>query len=274
LRDTLVESPVVTFADVGGLEAAKAALTEAVIWPQKHRAAFAALQLRPVSGVLLSGPPGSGKTLLARALAYESGMNFIPVRPARILSQFLGEAERAIAELFARARHAAPCLIFLDELDALAPHRSGKDASLDRIVAQLLTEMDGLASNAGIVVLAATNRANAIDPALTRPGRFDVVVPIGLPDQATRRAILAVHCSKLPMAKDVVLEDLAVRTEGASGAALAGIVTSAARVALRRALAAGSDVVPDIRPQDFAEAIAGMSLWQQTLTDDFIQKKV
>ncbi len=274
LRDTFVESPVVSFADVGGLDAAKAALTEAVIWPQKHRATFAALNLRPVSGVLMSGPPGSGKTLLARALAFESGMNFIPVRPTRIMSQFLGEAERAVAEIFAKARHAAPCLIFFDELDALAPRRSGRDATLDRIVAQLLTEMDGLASNAGVVVLAASNRANAIDPALTRPGRFDVVVPIGLPDLAARRAILAVHCRDLPLADDVAWEELAAQTEGASGAALACIAPAAARNALRRALAAGSADVPDIQMQDFAVAVADLTLWQGSLNHDFIQEKV
>lgn len=272
LRETQVESPIVTFADVGGLDAAKLALTEAVIWPQKHADAYAALCLRPVSGILLSGPPGSGKTLLARALAHESGMNFIPVRPTRIISQFLGEAERAIAEIFTKARHAAPCLIFFDELDALAPRRSGKDATLDRIVAQLLTEMDGLASNAGIVVLAATNRAAAIDPALTRPGRFDMVVPIGLPDLATRQSILAVHCRALPLARDVSLDRVAAQNEGSSGAELAGLVTGAARLALRRALALGQD--PEIEAADFFEAIAALSTAQAALSHDFIQKKV
>jgi len=272
LRDTQVESPVVTFADVGGLDDAKQALTEAVIWPQKHRATFAAMKLRPVSGVLLSGPPGSGKTLLARALAFESGMNFIPVRPTRIISQFLGDAERAIAEIFTRARHSAPCLIFLDELDALAPRRSGKDAALDRIVAQLLTEMDGLVSNAGIVVLAATNRAAAIDPALTRPGRFDTVVPIGLPDLATRLAILGVHGRSIAMAETELLEGLAARTEGLSGAALAGLVTSAARAALRRAIATDQQA-PQITAADLDVALAAHGVADQALHDDFIQTR-
>jgi transitional endoplasmic reticulum ATPase len=267
-----VESPTVTFADVGGLEEAKQALTEAVIWPQKHAPAYAALGLRPVSGILLSGPPGSGKTLLARALAHESGMNFIPVRPTRIMSQFLGEAERAIAEIFTRARYAAPCLIFLDELDALAPRRSGKDAALDRIVAQLLTEMDGLASNLGIVVLAATNRAEAIDPALTRAGRFDIVVPIGLPDLATRQAILAVHCRALPLSDGVSLDQIAARCEGISSAELASLVTAAARFALRRALAAAE--TPKIEATDFTEALGALSAAQSALSLDFIYKKV
>ena len=269
LRDMQVESPIVTFADVGGLEAAKNALTEAVIWPQKHRASFTAMQLPAASGILLSGPPGSGKTLLARALAHESGMNFIPVRPTRIISQFLGDAERAIAEVFAKARHTAPCLIFLDELDSLAPRRSGKDAALDRIVAQLLTEMDGLVSNAGIVVLGATNRAAAIDPALTRPGRFDTVVTIGLPDLGARRAILAVHGRAPAWYDRALLDDLAVRTDGLSGAALAGLVIGAARAALRRAITTGVPT-PQVTEADVDVALAQHHASDQARQNDFI----
>lgn len=269
LRDLTVESPVVTFADVGGLDEAKQALTEAVIWPQRHRAAYQALQMRTVTGILLSGPPGSGKTLLARALGRESGMNVIPVRPARILSQFLGEAERGIAEIFAKARAAAPCLIFLDEIDALAPRRRGKDATLDRIVAQLLTEMDGLASNAGIVVLGATNRAAAIDPALTRPGRFDAVLTIGPPDLPTRRAILGVHARALDIADPGLLDDLARQTEGLSGAALAGLVTAAARLALHRTIATGTPA-PRISAGDLAAALERHRASEAARDQDFI----
>ena len=272
LRDTIVESPAVTFADVGGMDAVKEALREAVIWPLQHKAAYDALGLAPLAGVLMSGPPGSGKTLLARALATESGMNFIPVRPTRIMSQYLGEAERAIAEIFAKARQSAPCLVFFDELDALAPRRSGKDAVLDRIVAQLLTEMDGMARNPGVVVLAATNRAGAVDPALTRPGRFDLVIPIPLPDLTTRAAILGVHCAALPLAGDVDLAQLSELTDGASGAALAELCRAAARAALRRSLDQGT--TPDIRATDFDFALAERARSSEAGAADYILREV
>ena len=270
LRDTEVESPPVTFADIGGLESVKAALTEAVLWPQRHREAFAALRLRPASGVLLAGPPGAGKTLLARALAQESGMNFIVLRPARVLSQFLGEAERAVAEIFAKARHAAPCLIFLDEIDTLAPRRSGRDGVVDRIVAQLLTEMDGMTPNSGITVLAATNRPAAIDPALTRPGRFDLVIELPLPDPAARAAILALHLKGLPHAA-IDLAGLAEATEGASGADLAALAEGAARAALRRCLAAG--IPPALGPEDLSMALATHRARAAALAGDHLERQ-
>ena len=270
LRDTQVESPTVRFADIGGLDQVKEALTEAILWPQAHKEAFAALRLRPAAGVLLSGPPGSGRTLLARALAQASGMNFIPLRPARILSQFLGEAERAVAEVFAKARNAAPCLVFLDEIDTLAPRRAGKDASLDRIVAQLLTEMDGLSANTSVTVLAATNRPGAIDPALTRPGRFDLVIEIPPPDAPGRLAILRVHARALPLAPEVDLARLAEAAEGASGAALTGITTAAARSALRRSLVEAS--APQITQADFAQALEAFRARAGVLAEDHLER--
>ena len=271
LRDTHVETPTVTFADVGGMQQTKDALIEAIIWPQQHKAAFARLKLGPVSGVLMSGPPGSGKTLLARALACESGMNFIPVRPGKVMSQFLGNAEREISEIFNKARQSAPCIIFFDELDALAPRRAGKDAVLDRIVAQLLTEMDGLAANNDVVVLAATNRAEAIDPAVTRPGRFDMTIPIPLPDTVTRQAIIEVHSAHLPLSDDVDLTHLANQTERASGATLAAIVRSAARIALRRTLR-GSQADAVLEAADFEEALALAHISETSRHHDFIGK--
>ena len=273
LRDTHVESPVVTFADVGGMDSVKTALKEAVLWPRQHKETFAKLRLSSISGVLLSGPPGSGKTLIIRALANESGMNFIPVRPARIMSQFLGDAERAVTDIFAKARQSAPCIVFFDELDALAPRRAGKDAVLDRIVAQLLTEMDGLSQNTDVVVVGATNRAAAIDPALTRPGRFDVVIPVPLPDKGGRRAILDVHSTGLPLATDVDLEHVAQDTEGMSGAALAAVTTSAARLAMRTALDQGV-AEPHVTMADFAKAVAERNQSETSALEDFITAKV
>lgn len=273
LRDTIVESPIITFADVGGMEQAKTDLQEAVIWPLAHKEKYAALGLSPLAGILLSGPPGTGKTLLARALATESGMNFIPVRPTRIMSQYLGEAERAIADIFAKARQSAPCLVFFDELDALAPRRSGKDAVLDRIVAQLLTEMDGMARNPDVIVLAATNRAASIDPALTRPGRFDLVISIPLPDQATRKAILDVHLGRLPLGDDVQPDSLAKATEGASGAALATLAQTAARAALRRSLNANDSAIC-VTSVDFADALITLSQTQSMRHADHIGQEV
>ncbi|MEO0388369.1 MAG: AAA family ATPase, partial [Pseudomonadota bacterium] len=168
LRETRVETPETRWSDIGGLEEAKAALIEAVIWPLRHASAMRRFGLSPAGGILLSGPPGGGKTMLAHALATESGVNFIPVRAATLLSPFLGAAERGVAELFDKARHAAPCVVFLDELDVIAPRRGRSDAALERVVAQLLIEIDSVAAS-GILVLAATNRPEAIDPALMRP---------------------------------------------------------------------------------------------------------
>ena len=269
LRDTLVESPTLTFDDIGGMEETKDALKEAVIWPFQHRETFEALNMRSVSGVLMSGPPGSGKTMLARALAAESGMNFIPVRPARIMSQFMGEAERAIAEIFAKARQSAPCLIFFDELDALAPRRNGNDATLDRIVAQLLTDLDGMAQNTDVVVLAATNRVSAIDPALSRPGRFDVVIRIPLPDMAARLAILEVHTKALPLDADVDLTQLAQQATDMSGADLAAMALAATRSAARRHLLSKTDEI-SVNRQDFEAALHMIRHSIDIRADDFI----
>lgn len=256
LRETAQDTAPVRWADIGGLEVIKADLVEAVLWPLRHPEAHRALRLRPPSGLLLAGPPGSGKTLLARALATESGVNFIPVRAARLLSPYLGEAERAIADVFARARHAQPAILFMDEVDALAPGRGSSEPALQRVVAQLLVEIDGLEETRGVFLLGATNRPDGIDPALLRPGRFDRVVEIGLPDAAARAAILDVHLRGRPLAGDLDAAEMARETEGWSGAALAALVDSAARAALRRSLAGQSEAAPHITPEDMRSALA------------------
>lgn len=272
LRDTHVDSAPIWWSDIGGMEAQKQALTEGVMWPLEHAALHDTLRLAPARGVLLSGPPGGGKTLIARALANESGMNFILVRPAKILSQFLGDAERAIADVFIRARQTAPTLIFFDELDGLAPRRGGKDAVQDRIVAQLLAELDGLAVNTHVVVIGATNRAGAIDPALTRPGRFDLILPVPLPDTAARAAILRVHMADRPLAATVDPDDLATLTDGFSGAALANLVSRAARTALGRCLR-DARAEPQITTADIALALAAETQAETNRASDFIRKQ-
>jgi transitional endoplasmic reticulum ATPase len=270
LRGAAAETVPVSWDDVGGAEAVRDALRQAVIWPLRHRDAQAALGVKPARGVLLAGPPGTGKTLVARALATESGMNLLHVRPPRILSQFLGEAERAVAEVFASARAAAPALVFFDEFDALAPRRAGRDPTLDRIVAQLLAEFDALTWHPGVVVLAATNRPAAIDPALTRPGRFDIVVRMDLPDGRARRAILAVHFRGRTLRSGLDLDVLAAATAGLSGADLATLAGDAARNALARAMTRGAGPVDGIGPDDIEAALDRLKAAQAARSDDFI----
>ncbi|MGB9632910.1 MAG: CDC48 family AAA ATPase [Chloroflexaceae bacterium] len=239
-RELFAERPAVSWEDVGGLGTVRRALTEAVVWPLHHGALLERAGIRPPRGILLHGPPGTGKTLVAAALARASEANFIPVKGPQLLSMWVGESERALRKLFHTARQAAPCLIFFDELDALAPPRGG-DASqvAERLVGQLLTELDGIEELRGVLVLAATNRLDRIDPALLRPGRFELVVELPLPDEPARAAILAVHTRSMPLAPGVNLAALASATAGASGADLAGLCRRAALAAVRERLAAG-----------------------------------
>jgi len=234
MREYVVETPETTFADVGGLEEAKATLRESVMWPLQYSRLFEETNTSPPTGILLYGPPGTGKTLLARALAGESEVNFIHVAGPELVDKYVGESEKAIREVFDRARQTAPTIVFFDEIDALAGRRGSGDSNVtERIVSQLLTELDGLAENPNLVMLAATNRYEALDDALLRPGRLEAHVEVPAPDEAARRAILRVHAEGKPLAADVDVEELAVETAGYSGADLEALVRGASMRAIR-----------------------------------------
>jgi transitional endoplasmic reticulum ATPase len=233
MREYVAEAPGATFADVGGLDEAKQALTEAVMWPLQYHRLFDVTRTEPPSGILLYGPPGTGKTLLARALAGESEVNFIHVNGPEVLDRYVGESEKAVRKIFDRARQAAPSIVFLDEIDAIAGRRGEGHEVTERVVSQLLTEMDGLEDNPNVVVLAATNRREVLDPALLRPGRLESHVEVPLPDEAARRAILEVHGAGKPFDEDVSIESIAAETAGYSGAELEALVREASMRAIR-----------------------------------------
>ena len=235
LREIYIEIPDVKWDDVGGLEEVKQVLKENVVYPLKNPDLYEKFNIKPPRGILLYGPPGCGKTLLAKAVARESGANFIAVRGPEILSKWVGESEKAIREIFKKARQHAPAVVFFDEIDAIAPVRGyGADSGVsEKVVAQLITEMDGIKGLSNVVVLAATNRPDLLDPALLRPGRFDKLVYVPPPDYNTRLEILRVHTRYLPLAPDVDLREIAKRTENYTGADLEALVREALIVALR-----------------------------------------
>jgi len=233
MREYVAEAPEASFDDVGGLAGAKQALREAVEWPLAYDRLFEATATDPPSGILLYGPPGTGKTLLARALAGESAVNFIHLAGPELLDRYVGESEKAVRKLFERARQAAPTIVFLDEIDGIAGRRGEGHEVTERVVSQLLTELDGLTGNPNIVVLAATNRRGVLDPALLRPGRLESHVEVPAPDEAARRAILAVHTRDKPLGEDVNLDGLAADTDGYSGADLEALVREASMRAIR-----------------------------------------
>eukprot|EP00887_Chlorella_sp_A99_P001514 scaffold8.g1514.t1 len=255
LRELAPEVPRVDWSQVGGLKEVKAELAELVELPTKHGALLAAMGVRPPRGALLYGPPGCGKTLLAKAVASQCGANFLSVRGPELLQKWLGESERGVRELFAAARAAAPCVVFFDEVDAVAPRRGGGgggasaagDSAAARVLNQLLAEMDGLSSGGGgaagapaplVLVLAATNRPEALDPALLRPGRLDRLLLVPLPGEAARLAVLRASLARAPLAPDVNLASLAAATPGMSGADLAELCRRAGMAAIRELVAA------------------------------------
>ncbi|MCD6369780.1 MAG: AAA family ATPase, partial [Thermoproteales archaeon] len=239
LREIEIEIPSVRWEDVGGLREAKQELQEAVEWPLKYPEAFRRLGIRPPKGILLYGPPGCGKTLLAKAVATESDANFISIKGPEVFSKWVGESERAIREIFRKARQVAPAVIFIDEIDALAPVRGygvGDSMVTERVVSQLLTEMDGIEKLEGVVVIGATNRPDIVDPALLRPGRLERIIYVGPPDEEARLEILKIHTRNMPLGEDVNLVELARLTEGYSGSDLELLVREAGLLALREDL--------------------------------------
>lgn len=243
VREVVVEVPTTRWEDIGGLDDVRARLQEVVSWPLRFKALFERAQLRPPRGVLLHGPPGCGKTMIARAVAHEAGAHFMAVDGPELLSKYVGESERGIRKLFHRARQAAPCVVFFDELDGLARKRSGDDDPTgERVLTQLLAEMDGVEAMDGVLVLAATNRLDRIDPALLRPGRFDELIEIPRPDAAGAEAILLTHLTGRPLSTNIDVKAIVVELDGFSGARVAGVVRRAALSAVRRVVEADGDV--------------------------------
>jgi transitional endoplasmic reticulum ATPase len=235
MREVLVEVPKVNWEDVGGLDDVKMEIIEAVEWPIKYPEKFKKFSIKPPKGVLLYGPPGTGKTLIAKAVAHETEANFITVKGSELLSKWLGESEKAVRKIFRKARQVAPCIVFFDEIDAIAQMRGIDEGSraVERVVNQILTEMDGLEELEGVIVIGATNRPDILDPALLRPGRFDRLVYVKPPDRKSRLAIFKIHTKGMPLASDVDLEELADLTEGYVGADIEAVCREAVMLALR-----------------------------------------
>ncbi len=256
LREVLIQKPNVKWDDIGDLEDAKQELREVIEWPLKYPEEFEKLGIKPPKGVILHGPPGTGKTLLAKAVANEAEANFIAVKGPELISKWVGESEKHIREVFRKARQTAPTIIFFDEIDSIASSRGrGLDSGVtERMVNQLLTELDGIEELEKVVVIAATNRLDMVDPALLRPGRFDRIIEIGMPDEKARLEIFKVHTRKMPLAKDVKLEELAKETEGFTGADIEAVCREAAMNALREAKAKGKKV-EKVSKKHFIEAI-------------------
>ncbi|MCK9376309.1 MAG: CDC48 family AAA ATPase [Syntrophobacterales bacterium] len=240
IREVFVEVPDVRWQDVGGLSGVKERLKEAVEWPLKYAHLFKEAGIKPPKGILLAGSPGCGKTLLAKAIATESQVNFISVKGPALLSKYVGESERGVREVFKKARQAAPCIIFLDEIDSLLPSRGAGSSDshvTERVLSQFLAELDGIEELKGVLVLGATNRVDIMDPAVLRPGRFDDIVEIPLTTAEDRREIFQVHLRSKPLAPGIDPADLAQKTEGFSGAEIAGVCNRAALAAVRRSVA-------------------------------------
>jgi transitional endoplasmic reticulum ATPase len=236
MREVLVQRPNVGWEDIGGLQQVKEELAEAIEWPLKHADLFTEADVQPPKGILLYGPPGTGKTMIAKAVATTSEANFISIKGPELISKWVGESEKGVREVFRKARQAAPCVVFFDELDAVAPRRGGSEGDshvTERVISQMLTEMDGLEDLKGVVVIGATNRPDIIDEALLRPGRFDRILEVPVPDIEARKQIFHIHTKKKPLDSDVNLDKLVEMTEGMTGADIAALVNAAAMSAIK-----------------------------------------
>ncbi|MEM7821079.1 MAG: AAA family ATPase, partial [Candidatus Aenigmatarchaeota archaeon] len=265
MREVLIEIPKVKWEDVGGLEEVKQLLKEAVEWPLKNPESFKRIGIRPPRGILLYGPPGCGKTYIVKALANGAGANFISIKGPEVLSKWVGESEKMIRDTFKRAKQVAPTIIFFDEIDALAPRRGLEIGTrvTEQVVSQLLTEMSGIEEMEGVVVIAATNRPDIVDPALLRPGRFDRLIYVPAPDEKTRLEILKVHTRNMPL-KGVDLNKLAEKTEGYSGADLEAVCREAGLFALRENMNA-----KEVTKKHFDEALKKI---KPSITEDMFAK--
>jgi transitional endoplasmic reticulum ATPase len=236
IREVLVQRPNVKWEDIGGLQRIKEELAEAIEWPLKHSDLFAQADVNPPKGILLYGPPGTGKTMIAKAVAATSEANFISIKGPELISKWVGESEKGVREVFRKARQAAPCVVFFDELDAIAPRRGvsvGDSHVTERVISQMLTELDGLEDLKGVVVIGATNRPDIIDEALLRPGRFDRILEVPVPNNEARKQIFQIHTKKKPLESDVNIDKLVEMTDGMTGADIAAIVNAAAMAAIK-----------------------------------------
>jgi transitional endoplasmic reticulum ATPase len=250
MREVYVEVPSVRWKEVGGLDELKGELIESVEWPLKKPEIFKKMGIKPPRGILLYGPPGCGKTLLARAVATEGEANFISIKGPEIFSKWVGESEKAIREVFRKARTAAPAIIFFDELDSIVPRRGlgySDSGASERVISQLLTELDGIESLQNVVVIAATNRPDILDPAVLRPGRFDRLIYVPAPDFKALKEIFKIHTRDMPLSKDVEIDQLARMAAGYSGADVEALCREAALNALRRDMDSNEVTLGDFR---------------------------
>src|SRR5881409_3362303 len=279
MREVYIEVPSVNWADVGGLTDVKQELQEAVEWPIKKPEVFTRVGIRPPKGILLFGPPGCGKTMLARAVATESEANFVSIKGPEVFSKWVGESEKAIREVFRRGRSAAPSIIFFDELDSVAPKRGmGSDDSgaSEHVISQLLTEMDGIEALVNVVVIGASNRPDMIDPAILRPGRFDRLIFVPPPDHATRLQILKIHTRNMPLAEGVDIDQITSQAAGYSGADLEAVCREAGLISLRRNIETKSvtmedfhDALEEVKPSMTAD----MENWYKGFTKRFKKQR-